>query len=136
MGFLYPFFVQWSIFPTRTSFLPYHSPPNHFLSTQSIVLHSQTTSLHPSGLSQIMALALLRKWGIEGFLAHVDSVALFYKSKRDMFLRHANVHLKGLAEWNTPQAGNLIIILFSISCVVFKFPCRIQPSLLKVCLFG
>ena len=42
-GFLYAFFVQWSILPTSTSFLPYPSP-THIFSAQSIILHAQTQS--------------------------------------------------------------------------------------------
>lgn len=40
-----------------------------------ISLHSQTTSLHTSGISQAIVLTLLESWGIQGFLNHVDGVS-------------------------------------------------------------
>lgn len=75
---------------------------------ERIVLHSQTSSLHISGVSQMMTLALLREWGIEGFLAHVDQVTAFYERKRDAFLQSCSKHLTGLVEWDTPQAGMFV----------------------------
>ena len=75
---------------------------------ERIVLHSQVTSLHTSGVSQVMVYALLEKWGIQGFLDHVDRVSEFYKSKKDAFIQSAEKHLTGLAEWNEPNAGMFV----------------------------
>lgn len=80
---------------------------------ERIVLHSQATTLHPSGVSQAMMLALIEHWGAESvdkFLAHCRRTALFYQQKRDLFLRCAEKHLSGLAKWNTPQAGMFVWI--------------------------
>ncbi|KAI9098215.1 pyridoxal phosphate-dependent transferase [Phlyctochytrium arcticum] len=73
-----------------------------------IVLHGQATMLHPSGLSQMMAYKLLNQWGKDGFVKHTREVAGFYKNKRTMFLKSADRHLKGLAEWTEPDAGMFV----------------------------
>lgn len=73
-----------------------------------IVLHGQATSLHPSGISQAMIFGLLIKWGHAGFLEHCDDVATFYQEKRDSFLKAADEHLKGVAEWAVPAAGMFV----------------------------
>ena len=72
---------------------------------ERIVLHSMTTNLQPSGLSQAILLTILTQWGHEGFLKHVQQVAGFYKSKRDELIAHCERHLVGLAEWTVPTAG-------------------------------
>lgn len=69
-----------------------------------IQLHGQATSLHPSGISQAVCLRVLEMWGIEGFEKHVRSVCAFYSQQRDLFLKAAEKHLTGLAEWN-PNIG-------------------------------
>ncbi|KAI8834324.1 pyridoxal phosphate-dependent transferase [Chytridium lagenaria] len=77
---------------------------------ERIVLHAQSTLLHTSGMSQMIVYHVLKKWGIEGFLAHTDSVATFYEEKAKVFLEAANKHLKGLAEWTEPTAGMFVWI--------------------------
>jgi len=73
-----------------------------------INLHTQASNLHPSGLSQAIALALLRRWGTEGWDRHVESVCSFYRSQRDAFLNSAEKHLTGLVEWTKPDAGMFV----------------------------
>ncbi|KAJ3297136.1 hypothetical protein HK104_000792 [Borealophlyctis nickersoniae] len=68
----------------------------------------QATNLHPSGISQMLVYSLLRKWGVNGFLAHTDKVAKFYLSKRDAFLGSANRQLNGFAEFTSPDAGMFV----------------------------
>ncbi|XP_063314243.1 kynurenine/alpha-aminoadipate aminotransferase, mitochondrial isoform X1 [Pelobates fuscus] len=70
-----------------------------------IVLHIQSSTLHTSTFTQIMALQLLQKWGQEGFLKHIDSVIHFYKTQRDAMIGSAEKWLSGLAEWHSPSAG-------------------------------
>lgn len=53
----------------------------------------------------MLALKLLTSWGHKGLVAHCDRVAEFYKTKRDMFEKIAQRHLKGVATWTTPVAG-------------------------------
>ena len=78
-------------------------------------LHTQATSLHTSGVSQALVLALLKHWGagdaahgdggLGGFDAHVRGVARFYEAQCEAFLAAADTHLTGLAEWTAPSAG-------------------------------
>lgn len=48
---------------------------------------------------------LLESWGFAGFKAHTERVSEFYRGKRDVFERAMHVHLAGLAEWTSPEAG-------------------------------
>ncbi|KAI9452456.1 PLP-dependent transferase [Russula earlei] len=67
--------------------------------------HTATANLQPSSFSQAIILTLLRSWGREGLLAHIHTVAKFYREKRDVFEAAMRRHLHDLAEWNTPEAG-------------------------------
>ncbi|KCV68464.1 hypothetical protein H696_04758 [Fonticula alba] len=73
-----------------------------------LVLHAQAGCLHPSGIAQATLLAYLNHIGVEGFLKHCDEVADFYRSRRDVFCEAADRHLKGLAEWHSPDAGMFV----------------------------
>jgi len=64
-----------------------------------------TANLQVSSLTQEIASALLRSWGYDGFKAHTEAVSDFYRQKRDTFERALRIHLAGLAEWDTPEAG-------------------------------
>ncbi|XP_070194496.1 kynurenine/alpha-aminoadipate aminotransferase, mitochondrial-like isoform X2 [Littorina saxatilis] len=57
------------------------------------------------GLAQAMLVQLLRHWGYDGFLCHVDSVMGFYKQRADMATRCAERQLSGIAEWKVPSGG-------------------------------
>lgn len=57
-----------------------------------------------------MAYGLLEKWGIEGFMQHIERVAGFYREKRDMFVECLDRHLTGLAEWVVPDSGMFVWI--------------------------
>ncbi|XP_068125390.1 kynurenine/alpha-aminoadipate aminotransferase, mitochondrial isoform X1 [Hyperolius riggenbachi] len=70
-----------------------------------VILHMQASTLHTSAFTQIMIFQLLQKWGVEGFLDHIESVINFYKMQRDTMLACADKHLSGLAEWHSPSAG-------------------------------
>lgn len=71
---------------------------------------SQTASanLQPSSLSQVLALAVLSRWGHQGFLTHTQQVSEFYRAKRDIFEAALRRNLDGLVEWDTPEAGMFI----------------------------
>ncbi|KAF8190976.1 pyridoxal phosphate-dependent transferase [Mycena galopus ATCC 62051] len=71
---------------------------------------TSNTNLQPSSLAQIMAYALLSRWGPDGFLAHCAGVAAFYRTRRDAFERVARKHLGELAEWTSPVAGMFLYI--------------------------
>jgi tryptophan aminotransferase len=75
-----------------------------------IIASFMCLSLHPPTLTQIMAYALLSRWGPDGFLAHCAEIAAFYHARRDVFERVARKHLTGLVEWTTPVAGMFLYI--------------------------
>ncbi|XP_073433421.1 kynurenine/alpha-aminoadipate aminotransferase, mitochondrial isoform X1 [Dendrobates tinctorius] len=75
-----------------------------------IVLHMQASTLHTSAFTQIMVVQLLQKWGVDGFLEHIESVIQFYRSQRDAMLVSADKWLTGLAEWHSPTAGMFLWI--------------------------
>ncbi|KAM9329895.1 kynurenine/alpha-aminoadipate aminotransferase, mitochondrial [Gastrophryne carolinensis] len=70
-----------------------------------ITLHMQASTLHTSAFTQVMVFQLLQKWGIEGFMKHIEGVINFYKTQRDAMLASADKWLTGLAEWHSPSAG-------------------------------
>lgn len=73
-----------------------------------IDLVSQATTLHSSGVAQMMVAKLLQAWGEQGWTTHCRAVALFYARRRDVFMALCEKHLKGLAEWNAPSAGMFV----------------------------
>jgi hypothetical protein len=54
---------------------------------------------------QAITLALVEKWGYEGFFTHTEAVAAFYREKSGTFEKALQTHLGDLAEWRTPEAG-------------------------------
>ncbi len=62
-----------------------------------------------AGVSQLLVLSLLERWRDsgdgDGFERHVSSVCALYEAQRDALLAAADKHLKGLAEWDTPQVS-------------------------------
>lgn len=100
---------------------------------ERLVLHMQTAALCTSGLSQAAALSLLRRWGDDGWAAHVVSVQALYRARRDHFISCAQKHLTGLAEWTTPEAGMFVWMkLLSIkdSKALIEGPARDEKVLL------
>lgn len=73
-----------------------------------IDLNTSNTNLQPSSTTQAMVVVLLNKWGYDGFVAHTERVAAFYKDKRDMFEKVAHKYLDGLASWVSPEAGMFV----------------------------
>ncbi|KAI0719335.1 PLP-dependent transferase [Cerioporus squamosus] len=71
----------------------------------AIVLHTMNSNLQPPTFTQVLSLRMLKFWGYDKLRAHVDRVAEFYRTKRDVFEGLMRKHLSGLAEWNTPEAG-------------------------------
>ncbi|KAG5644173.1 hypothetical protein DXG03_009014 [Asterophora parasitica] len=67
--------------------------------------HTSASNLQTASLTQAIVFKLLEQWGYEGFKAHTENVSAFYRDRRDVFERAMQTHLKGLAEWTTPQAG-------------------------------
>jgi len=71
----------------------------------AIIKHTDTSNLQPSSLSQVIALAVLSRWGYTGFKSHTEQISEFYRKKRDVFQAAMQRHLGGLAEWTPPEAG-------------------------------
>jgi len=70
--------------------------------------HTATANLSANGLAQAVVLKLLTSWGYDGFLAHTRGVSEFYRGRRDVFEAAMQKHLKGLAEWTSPEAGMFV----------------------------
>ena len=47
----------------------------------------------------------MNAWGHDGFYKHTQTVAEFYRDKRDVFQAAMKKHLDGLVEWTPPEAG-------------------------------
>ncbi|TFK92678.1 PLP-dependent transferase [Polyporus arcularius HHB13444] len=71
----------------------------------AVVLHTMNSNLQPPTFTQVLSLRMLKFWGYDKLRAHVDRVAEFYRTKRDVFEGLMHKYLAGLAEWNTPEAG-------------------------------
>ncbi|KAK0535385.1 hypothetical protein OC834_001550 [Tilletia horrida] len=85
----------------------------------AIGAHTSISNLQPAGPTQAIALALLQHWGRDGFLQHADTVAAFYKNRRDFFEAAVTRILganskegtgKQIAEWVRPVAGMFLWI--------------------------
>ncbi len=63
------------------------------------------SNLQPNSLSQVLALAVLSRWGYKGFMDHTTRVSQFYRQKRDVFQAAMEHHLAGIVEWVKPEAG-------------------------------
>ncbi|XP_037686938.1 kynurenine/alpha-aminoadipate aminotransferase, mitochondrial isoform X1 [Choloepus didactylus] len=77
---------------------------------ERVILHVQVSTMHPSTFAQLLISQLLHQWGEEGFLAHVDRVADFYRKQRDASVEAAEKWLSGLAEWHVPTASMFLWI--------------------------
>lgn len=44
---------------------------------------------------KVLVSELLKQWGQEGFLGHVDRVQKFYSQQREIMLKAAETHLTG-----------------------------------------
>ncbi|XP_060690977.1 kynurenine/alpha-aminoadipate aminotransferase, mitochondrial isoform X2 [Hemiscyllium ocellatum] len=70
-----------------------------------VVLHIQVSTMHTSTFTQLMVAQLLKQWGQDGFLKHVDRVVQFYRTQRDAMHKSAERWLKDVADWQVPSAG-------------------------------
>ncbi|KAE8748386.1 hypothetical protein FOCC_FOCC004818 [Frankliniella occidentalis] len=77
---------------------------------RQIELHMQASTLQTSSLAQVLAFQLLNIWGTDKLKQHYKNVRAFYKERRDIMIRAAEKHLKGLAEWNVPTGGMFLWI--------------------------
>jgi tryptophan aminotransferase len=72
---------------------------------RAIDMHTATSNLQVSSLTQAVTYTLLASWGYDGFRKHTESVSELYREKRDIFERAMKKHLDGLADWVSPEAG-------------------------------
>ncbi|ELU37372.1 aromatic amino acid transaminase [Rhizoctonia solani AG-1 IA] len=69
-----------------------------------------SANLQANSTTQVIALAMLKHWGYDGFRAHINNISGFYRAKRDAFEAAMYKHFKPegekpLAEWTRPEAG-------------------------------
>ncbi|CAE6343677.1 unnamed protein product [Rhizoctonia solani] len=72
--------------------------------------HTSAANLQANSTTQVIALAMLKHWGYNGFRAHISNISGFYRAKRDAFEACMYKHFrpegeKPLAEWTRPEAG-------------------------------
>ncbi|KAK7604792.1 hypothetical protein V9T40_005978 [Parthenolecanium corni] len=72
---------------------------------EKMICHLQSSSIHPSGLSQVIIHELMKQWQHNGFMQHVKEVKMFYQRNRDIMLQAIDTHLKGLVDYIVPSAG-------------------------------
>ncbi|KAF5319962.1 hypothetical protein D9611_010988 [Ephemerocybe angulata] len=94
--------------------------PNVLLT--AIERHNASTVVQPSSLTQMVVLKLMKTWGIEGFIAHTERTAEFYRQRRDLMAAALERHFervgntagredkvtpnhKPKAEWVVPDAS-------------------------------
>lgn len=53
---------------------------------------------------------LFQYWGIEKYIAHLNSVREYYRARRDCTLASMERHLKGLCDWSVPEGGMFVWI--------------------------
>jgi kynurenine/2-aminoadipate aminotransferase len=87
-----------------------------------IELHSQSTVLHPSGISQSIVSSFLDHLensldnNIDddrlyiGFNNYINHICRFYKIRRDKFIEKADKYLKETCEWKVPSGGMFVWI--------------------------
>lgn len=74
-----------------------------------LVLHSQCSSLHPNGLSQMIVWRTFKDWGINGFYKRIEKICKMYEQRRNLLdsaLRE-NLDTKRIS-WHLPYAGMFI----------------------------
>ncbi|TCD61660.1 hypothetical protein EIP91_008108 [Steccherinum ochraceum] len=67
--------------------------------------HSTNANLQPNSMAQVLAIAVLSRWGHKGFFEHTERVSQLYRARRDVFEDALRRHLTGLVEWTTPVSG-------------------------------
>ena len=57
-----------------------------------------------------MVLAIVRRWGTNGLIAHTEEVSTFYRKRKEVFEAAMYKHMKDddgtmMAEWTSPVSG-------------------------------
>ncbi|XP_043254692.1 kynurenine/alpha-aminoadipate aminotransferase, mitochondrial-like [Colletes gigas] len=75
---------------------------------KKLVMHNETTCIHPSSLSQMLVYKFLDMWDTQKLQQHFGDIQRFYRERRDIALASIQKHLTGLVEWNVPHGGMFI----------------------------
>ncbi|XP_076637340.1 kynurenine/alpha-aminoadipate aminotransferase, mitochondrial [Colletes latitarsis] len=75
---------------------------------KKLVMHNETTTIHPSSLSQMLLYKFLDTWDTQKLQQHFGDIQRFYRERRDIMLASIQKHLTGLAEWTVPLGGMFI----------------------------
>ena len=73
-----------------------------------MMLHAQASTMHSSSMSQMLVTKLFDTWGLDGWEAHMQDVALFYMRRRDFFCDLLTEHLGDRVTWKPPTAGMFV----------------------------
>ncbi|KAK3602728.1 hypothetical protein CHS0354_017170 [Potamilus streckersoni] len=106
----------------RTAFL---SGPKPIV--EKVIMAMQASNSSCAVTSQVILLAILKRMGHDGYLQHCETLADFYKRRRDLCIKAAEKHLNGLAEWHTPSGGMFLWIKIRGT----KDACKIVDEKLK-----
>jgi 2-aminoadipate transaminase len=74
-----------------------------------MMVGKQTVDLHSNALSQVLIYEYLKS---ETYDAHLESIKLLYKNKRDKMLNLMQAHFPDCAKWEKPQGGMFIWVEF------------------------
>ncbi|TLS21968.1 uncharacterized protein PpBr36_09659 [Pyricularia pennisetigena] len=96
---------------------------------QLVTRVTENTNLQPCTTTQVLALALFRHWGHDGFLTHGKAVADLYRRRRDLFCAAASKHLAALATWHTPTAGMFLWLKLRLPRCLDSFELMEQGAL-------
>ncbi|XP_064120428.1 uncharacterized protein LOC135225101 [Macrobrachium nipponense] len=83
--------------------LGYATGPKGLIDKMRLLLISSV--IHTSLVGQVCVSKWLDTVGIDGFLENAKGTAKFYKDRRNLAVKAAEKHLKGLCEWNVPAGG-------------------------------
>ncbi|XP_050412671.1 kynurenine/alpha-aminoadipate aminotransferase, mitochondrial-like isoform X2 [Patella vulgata] len=71
-----------------------------------------STTAQASAVSQMTLMAILKKWGYEGFMHQCDRVSQFLKQNASYFVDAATIYLSDVAEWTIPDSGMFLWLRF------------------------
>ena len=84
---------------------------------ERFVRHSEVSTQHPSGISQLVLFKLLDEtWGHAGYLDWLIHLRMEYTARRDNICEACEWYLpREITEWNAPMAGMFVSLSFPCS---------------------
>ena len=70
-----------------------------------MILHTESTVMHASGVSQAIVAKLFEHWGIDKFLEHTKKVANFYRKQMETMCAVVDKNLGDIVEYQKPNGG-------------------------------